>query len=61
MFMKLKISSIKDILPLLSLIFPVVKAGDKPFLHSSDWISLSHRDPKGQNPVVVPMPEASVE
>lgn len=61
MFIKLKIISIKDILPLLYLIFLVVKAGDKLFSHSSDWISLSHRDSKGQNPVAVPMLEASVK
>lgn len=48
MFMKLRISSIKDILLLLYLIFTLVKAGETkvealPFLHSSEWILLSHQ------------------
>lgn len=48
MFLKLKRSSIKDIFPLLYLIFPVVIAMEarveaKPLSHSFNWISLSHQ------------------
>lgn len=48
MFLKLKRSSIKDIFPLLYLIFPVVIAMEarveaESLSHSFNWISLSHQ------------------
>lgn len=52
MFLKLKMSSIKDIFPLLYLIFPVVTAVEamaESLSHSFNWISLSHQASKWQN------------
>lgn len=54
MFLKLKMSSIKDIFPLLYLIFPVVvtmeaRVEAESLSHSFNWISLSHQASKWQN------------
>lgn len=54
MFLKLKMSSIKDIVPLLYLIFPVVIAREarveaESLSYTFNWISLSHQASKWQN------------